>query len=120
GELDRRAEGLARRLAVLGVGSEVPVGLFLERSAELIVATLAVLKAGGAYVPIDPGYPAERVGFLLRDSGVPVLVTESRLLGALPPHAAMALCVDREGQAPAACDRPCGRSGPENLAYVMY
>ena len=61
GELDSRADRLARRLVSLGVRSEVPVALFLERSPELAIAALAVLKAGGAYVPLDPSYPLTRI-----------------------------------------------------------
>ena len=60
-ELDRRADRLARRLARLGVGPDVLVGVFLERSVEMVVALLAVARAGGAYVPLDPDFPADRL-----------------------------------------------------------
>ncbi|HVR98350.1 MAG TPA: condensation domain-containing protein, partial [Thermoanaerobaculia bacterium] len=79
-ELGRRAGRLARRLRRLGVGPEVPVGLCLERSADLVAAVLAVLAAGGAYVPLDPASPQERLAWILEDCGAPVLVTEERLL----------------------------------------
>src|SRR5206468_5102435 len=95
GQLGRRAGRLARRLGAAGVEPETPVGLFLERSAEAMIATLAVLAAGGAYVPIDPGYPRERLGFLLRDAGIAAVVTEERLLPALPQTGAAVLCLDR-------------------------
>ena len=83
GELDARANRLARRLRRLGVGPEARVGLCVERSPEMVVALLGILKAGGAYVPLDPSHPAERLALMLADSAVPVLVTEERLLGAL-------------------------------------
>ena len=67
-ELDTRANQLAHRLARLGVGPEVPVGVMMERSLDLIVALLGVLKAGGAYVPMDPSYPAERLALMMDDS----------------------------------------------------
>ena len=86
-ELERRANRLAHALRRRGVGPEVRVAVCAERSAELVVALLAVLKAGGAYVPIDPAYPAERIAYLLEDSGcAAVLVQDSlrALLGETP------------------------------------
>jgi amino acid adenylation domain-containing protein len=83
-ELERRSAELARHLRGLGVGPEVPVGLFLKRSADLIVAMLAVLRSGGLYVPVDPAYPEERIAFLLEDSGCGVILTEEGLAGRLP------------------------------------
>ncbi len=70
GELDQRANQLAHRLIALGVGPEVPVGVMMERSLDLVVALLGVLKAGGAYVPMDPSYPPERLALMLEDSEV--------------------------------------------------
>ena len=69
-ELDRRANQLAHRLVALGVGPEVPVGVMMERSLDLIVALLGVLKAGGAYVPMDPSYPPDRLALMIEDSEV--------------------------------------------------
>jgi amino acid adenylation domain-containing protein len=83
-ELDRRADALAARLAALGVGPETRVALCLERSPEMLVAVIAVLKAGGCYVPVDPAYPADRIRYMLDDSGARVLLTQQRLVGALP------------------------------------
>ena len=74
-ELDRRSNQLAHYLQSLGVGPEMRVGLTLPRSAEMIVALMAVLKAGGAYVPIDPAYPLQRFRYLVQDSQVSVLLT---------------------------------------------
>jgi amino acid adenylation domain-containing protein len=80
GELNRRANQLAYYLQRLGVGPEVPVGICLERSLEMIVGILGVLKAGGAYLPLDPAYPLERLAFMLEDSQAPVLLTQQRLI----------------------------------------
>jgi amino acid adenylation domain-containing protein len=74
-DLNERADRLARRLRKAGVMPDVRVGLYLDRSLEMILAILGVLKAGGAYVPLDPSYPRERILFILEDAGVPVLVT---------------------------------------------
>ncbi|WP_437759619.1 amino acid adenylation domain-containing protein [Sorangium sp. So ce1389] len=133
GELDRRAEALARRLRARGVGPEVRVGVCVERSIELVVALLGVLKAGGAYVPLDPTYPRERLGFILADARVAVLLTQAWLVEALPAPAAPVLCVDApEGEAapaegptatavgaarPASAPRP---PTPDDAAYVLY
>ncbi|MCC6858504.1 MAG: amino acid adenylation domain-containing protein [Bryobacterales bacterium] len=100
-ELDRRAGDLAARLGELGAGAESIVAVRMERSVEMIVATLAVLKAGAAYLPIDPSYPAERQAYMLSDSGAGLLV-------------------DSEGVRPIR-NRPAGRRAvPRNLAYVIY
>jgi len=123
-ELDRRSNQLARHLRALGVGPEVLVGLALRRTLNLPVAMLAIHKAGGAYVPIDPAYPAERIGFMLSDSRLPLLVTESALVGTVPPHDAQILCLDEERDAAAigaesdAALEPLAK--PDNLAYVIY
>jgi amino acid adenylation domain-containing protein len=83
GELNVRANRLGHHLQTLGVGPEVPVGICMERSFELVVAILGVLKAGGACVPLDPAYPKERLAFMLDDTQAPVLLTESKLLSKL-------------------------------------
>ena len=79
GELDRRANQLAHHLRGLGVGPEVVVGLCVERSPAMLVGLMGILKAGGAYLPLDPGYPPERLAYMLEDAGAPVLVTQSVL-----------------------------------------
>jgi amino acid adenylation domain-containing protein len=118
GELEAEAARLAARLRARGVGPEVPVALFLDRSAELAVALLAVLRAGGAFVPVDPEYPRERVEYLLSDSGARVVVTRSHLAAALPEGGVEVLCVDDAGD-PAGASAPA-RIGSDTLAYLIY
>ncbi|MEA2693633.1 MAG: hypothetical protein QOJ16_3020, partial [Acidobacteriota bacterium] len=125
GELDRRAERLADLLVAGGVGPERRVGIYLARSAELLVAILGVLKAGAAYVPIDPANPRERVLFQLADARVPVLVSDWRLAGELRQPLAeqgtRVLCLDEPedvGPVPVALLRPS--PGEASLAYVIY
>jgi amino acid adenylation domain-containing protein len=83
-DLDHRAEQLARQLRMLGVEQDAPVGLFMERSVELVVGILAVLKAGAAYMPIDATAPAQRISYLLTDARVRVLITQGSLNTLLP------------------------------------
>jgi amino acid adenylation domain-containing protein/FkbM family methyltransferase len=126
GELARHAARLARRLAGLGVGPEVPVGLCVERSAAMIAGLLAIWQAGGAYVPLDPALPAERLRFLLADTAAPVLLTERRLAGLFAGLPAAVALLDDAGATPAAgaADArpgpPRAPVHPDNLAYVIY
>ncbi len=122
GELNRRSNQLAHHLRARGVGPDVQVGLYVERSPELVVGLLGILKAGGAYVPLDPSYPMTRLAFMLEDSRIPVLVTQRRLAEGLPPLGARVLCLDTDR---ALLDgEPEGNPGrtaaAENLAYVIY
>src|SRR5258706_5585868 len=96
GELARRAWRLARTLRRLGVGPEVPVGVLLDRSPELVVAFLGILQAGGVYVPIDPAQPAERVALLVADTGMPVLLARGDR--AAPPLPTRVLPVESWGE----------------------
>ena len=121
GELEASAGRLAAELRTLGVGPEVPVAVLSERTAELVVALLAVLKAGGAYVPLDPAYPRERIAYILADVGAPVLLTEERLLGRLPAHRMDVVLLGRDGGGPYPAPPPLRAVAvPENLAYVIY
>lgn len=83
-ELDERSTRLAHELRALGVRTETPVGVMLERDLELVVALLAVLKAGGAFVPVDPAYPAARIQHMLDDSGARAVLLRERLRDRLP------------------------------------
>ncbi len=122
-ELNRRANRLAHHLLALGVGPEVPVGLCLDRSVEMIVSMLAVLKAGGAYVAFDPAYPRQRNRFLLADAEAPVLLTQERFLSQLAGVDARLLSVDSVTEAVTRIgreDNPTCDLSSSNLAYVLY
>jgi amino acid adenylation domain-containing protein len=118
-QIQRQANGLARRLRQAGVRPEVRVGMCLERSRELAVALLAVLKAGGAYVPLDPAYPQERLDFLLADCQAPVLLTQTKLRERLPQYAGQIVFLDGE-PVPSADSSLEVSVLPDNLAYVIY
>jgi natural product biosynthesis luciferase-like monooxygenase protein len=117
-ELDERASLLARRLREAGVGPDVVVGLFVERSLEMVVGLLGILKAGGAYLPLDPDYPQQRLAYVLEDAGVRVLLTLQSMSEQLPPHQARVLYLDTDEQ-PSGALAPM-EAGPANLAYLMY
>ncbi|MEW5929248.1 MAG: amino acid adenylation domain-containing protein [Gemmatimonadota bacterium] len=121
-ELEREANRLANHLRGRGVGPETRVGICLDRGVELLVAVLGVLKAGGAYVPLDPAYPAERLAFMLSDSGAAVLLTRSPLPERLPAFAGEVVCLDaeRERIATAPCGAPAVVADPRAAAYVLY
>ena len=121
GELARRSAGLARYLRGLGVRPEVPVGIFLPRRSELVVALLATHQAGGFYVPLDPAYPAERVGYMLADSGCAVVLTTAELVERLPESTARVVLLDALPEAaPAVPLLPVPRAVSGDLAYVIY
>src|SRR5262249_16615822 len=121
-ELNLRANRLADHLGKLGVGPETLVGVYLERSTEMVVALLGILKAGGASLPLDPAYPQERLAFMLEDSGVKVLLTQQRLLGQLPAHQARTVCLDADWEriSRERAANPVSKARMENLAYVIY
>lgn len=128
GELDARATALAHHLIDHGVGPEQLVALALPRSAELVVALLAVLKAGAAYLPLDPGHPAERIAHIVADARPAVLVSDTEHASRLLPSDITRLLLDDPATAeaisahsqrdPGPGER--GRVGPDNAAYVIY
>jgi amino acid adenylation domain-containing protein/FkbH-like protein len=122
-ELNERANQLAWRLKKLSVGPDVPVGICLGRSIEMMVGLLAILKAGGAYVPLDAAYPKERLAFMVADAQMPVLMTQQRLAARFPQKGVTIVCIDADGELIAGEKRgnvPNTATTPENLAYVMY
>ncbi|HEX9938621.1 MAG TPA: amino acid adenylation domain-containing protein, partial [Longimicrobium sp.] len=119
--LDRAANRLANHLRRRGVGPETRVGICLERGTELVVAVLAVLKAGGAYVPLDPAYPAERLAFMLADSGAALLLTRLPLAEGIAPAAeVVCLDADRARIEAESAQAPAAGVLPDHLAYVIY
>lgn len=120
-ELAERAARLAGRLRQLGCGPDIPVALAVERSPELIVGAFGILLAGAAYVPLDPAYPSERLGSMLRDARPAVVVTTAAIARWLPRGTGGLVVLDREDEVgdatPAALDvKPSGG----DLAYIIY
>jgi amino acid adenylation domain-containing protein len=121
-ELDARSNQLAQHLVSLGVVAEQLVAIAVERSTEMLVGLLGIMKAGGVYVPVDPGYPAERVSFMLENSQAQVVVTQERLMTGLPLEGVSVVCLDRDWPQIEAlpADSPRVEVLPEQLAYVIY
>ena len=121
-QLNARANQVAHHLRRRGVQPGQLVGLCAERSLELIVGLLGILKAGGAYLPLEPGYPAERLRFMLEDTQVSVLLTQQALVDQLSDQAAQLICLDADWPAIAAesVENLPNQVSPDYLAYVCY
>lgn len=119
-ELNSRANQLAHHLQRLGARPEDLVGIYVERSLEMIVGLLGILKAGAAYVPLDPSYPKARLEHMLADSGIRVLLTQSQWLATLPEHQARVICLDDETFAAENDENLLIDISAVNLAYVIY
>ncbi|SDI16727.1 non-ribosomal peptide synthase domain TIGR01720/amino acid adenylation domain-containing protein [Pseudomonas flavescens] len=120
-QLNIEANRLAHELRRLGVGPEVRVGIACERSVTLVVGLLAILKAGGAYVPLDPEYPADRLAYMIEDSGIDLLLTQSHLQPGLPlPDGLRVICLDLLALGGHREDNPPPLTSAANLAYVIY
>ena len=122
GELNTRANQLAHHLRKLGVVPDMLIGVYLERSIEMVVALLGILKAGGAYVPLDPTYPIERLSVMVEDAQLSIIVTQPELIEKLPAHEAQLIaltpywsqfCGESE-------ENPTPNTDASNLAYVIY
>jgi len=121
-ELNRRANQLAHHLQSVGVDAGTLIGIYLDRSIEILVGLLGILKAGGAYVPLDPDFPHDRLAYMLADAGISFLVSREALLKELPENAAEIVCFDRDRAVIAGhtCDNPSIDGTAEDLAYVIY
>jgi amino acid adenylation domain-containing protein/non-ribosomal peptide synthase protein (TIGR01720 family) len=126
GDVEARANRLARYLIDLGVEVETSVGICVERGVDMVVAILAVLKAGGAYLPLDPDYPADRLGFMVEDTAAPVVLTQQRLAGRLAGAGSggRIVCLDDTDEARRiaayGATRPRTAVTPDHLSYSIY
>jgi len=121
-ELNAKANQVAHHLQDLGVRPEVLVGVYMERSLEMVIGLLGILKAGGVYLPLDPNHPKERISFMLRDAETPIVLTQQHLRSQLPEHDSQLIALDRDwhviSQQPTnPLDLPLHL---DNLAYTIY
>ncbi len=121
-ELEARSNQLAHALRQAGVERETVVGLYFERSLEMVAAILAVLKAGGTCLPLDPAYPADRLAFMLQESEARLLLTRSRLKSQLPAHSAQVICIDtlKATDGVESTSAPSPSAHPDSVAYLIY
>ncbi|HEX5750367.1 MAG TPA: amino acid adenylation domain-containing protein, partial [Archangium sp.] len=122
GELNHRANQLAHFLRARGAGPDVPIGICLQRTADLVVGLLAILKAGAAWLPLDPSYPVERLTYAIEDARAPLLLTQESLRPLLPASGAGIVCIgsDAEHISREPGDNPRTATGPSHLAYILY
>lgn len=122
GELNQRSNQLAHYLMELGVGPDVLVGVYVERSIEMMIGVLGILKAGGAYVPLDPTYPEERIAFMIEDARMSVILTQDELETSIPENEAVTICLDADWDeiAQQSKQSPYPEVRGENLAYVIF
>ena len=121
-ELNCKANQLAHYLQSLGVKAESLVGIFVERSLDMIIGILGILKAGGAYIPLDIDYPQERIAYLIEDTQLSILLTQSQLLEQLPAFQGTTICLDQDWSIIAKQSKvsPLVEVDQHNLAYIIY
>lgn len=121
-QLNRKANKLAHFLKKAGLGPDKLIGVCMERSTDMIVALMAALKSGGAFIPIDPTYPDERIQYMIKDSGLEVLLTSDVISKRLPAHGARVIMVDTQWDTISSerDTNPGIKMDPDNLAYVIY
>jgi natural product biosynthesis luciferase-like monooxygenase protein len=122
--MNERADTIAARLRRLGVTPDSPVGVYLDRSPDLVIALLAVLKAGAAYLPLDPSYPPRRLALMIEDSGAAVIISRGGLAARLADGPATVLTLDEQAASGTEVQPGDGSDVPAltpgNLAYVIY
>jgi amino acid adenylation domain-containing protein len=121
-ELNNRANQLAHYLQSLGVKADSLVGIFVERSLDMIIGILGILKAGGAYIPLDIDYPPERIAYLLEDTQLSILLTQSKFVEQLPQFPPNTICLDQDWSiiAKQSTVKPLVAVEQHNLAYIIY
>jgi amino acid adenylation domain-containing protein len=125
-ELDAQSTSIARLLRARGAGKGTIVGVYLDRSPQMVAALLGILKAGAAYLPLDPALPAQRLRFMLSDSEVPMIVTQTALRHSLPESGPALLMIDDIDTIDEPAETPLAKSSlldgpsPEDLAYIIY
>lgn len=124
-QLDKRVDQVAEVLGSQGIKAGTLVGIFVNRSMEMLIGLLGVLKAGGAYLPLDPSFPSERLAFMLADSDASFILTLSSLVSELPDNNAQIICIDDLSQDKSSTKTKRSKktrviAKPDDLAYIIY
>ncbi len=120
-DLNERANQIAHYLRSCGIGRESLVGICIDRSLEMAIGVVGILKSGGAYLPLDPDYPKDRLAFMVRDANLPVIVTKSNLVDALPDNESRIVLLDELATLTTLpTDNLFDQPQPSDLAYVIY
>ncbi|MBK5304160.1 MULTISPECIES: non-ribosomal peptide synthetase [Gammaproteobacteria] len=119
-QLNGRANRLAGYLRERGVGPDVRVGVCLERSLEMVITLLGIVKAGGAYLPLDPGFPTQRLAYMLEDAAPALVLTQAASAACLPEHYPHTWIIEESELAGYSLDNPVTDTGAQHLAYVIY
>ena len=119
-DLNHAANQIAHTLRGMGAGPGSSVGLYIRRSADMLIGALGILKAGAAYVPLDPAYPADRIALFIADSGCQIILTLPDMATNLPAHAAQVLTTDDPRIAAAPDTNPASGVATSDLAYLIY
>lgn len=119
-ELNLRANQVALRLQEAGAQVDMPIGIFIDRSIDMMIGLLGILKSGAAYVPLDPAYPRDRIALMIDDAGLPILLTHSGLQSELPSNSSSVICIDQLLADSASTTPVVSEVAPDNLAYVIY
>ncbi|MCW1968431.1 MAG: non-ribosomal peptide synthetase [Anaerolineae bacterium] len=119
-QLNERANHLAHHLKTIGVANEGLVGIFLDRSCEMIISIMGVLKSGAAYVPFEPTYPRDRIESILKDGGIQFMITSRDLSAMLPPDIATVVVMDTDVEQEYSAEPPVTLFQPRQLAYVLF
>ena len=120
--VNAKANQLAHHLRELGVRSEQPVGLYMERCSEMLIGVLGILKAGGCYVPLDPASPPERLAFIIEEASLSILITQSTLATHITHDQVRTVCLDSRNEKleRAPITNPASITTPQHLAYIIY
>ncbi|HEX5838903.1 MAG TPA: amino acid adenylation domain-containing protein [Anaerolineales bacterium] len=122
GDLNRRSNKLARYLRIQGLKADVPVGICMERSLEMVIGLLGILKAGGAYIPLDPNYPADRLAIMIKDAAPPLLITQAKFIEKLRHLESQIIALDSQWRiiSDEGMENLGNQVSSENLAYVIF
>lgn len=119
-DLNNKANQLAKILIDKGIGHDALVGVNVNRSIDLMIATIGVHKAGAAYVPLDPAFPAERIAYMVNDANMKIVITQQNIEADLPASNAEVICVDAVDYTPDTAANPAVKMNSSHLAYVIY